>query len=103
MSLVRVDTKELGDLDDMQRGRKPNPETVELFKSAVEAMEEPGAYVGWDRVYADKQAAYDSVATVIEYAKRRGYQLHQRLMPVYAGDGKLEGYRCVVRAAWRTE
>ncbi len=101
MGLVQVDTKTLGDLEDFHRGRKANKATVELFKKAVEVMELSGVYVGWDKVYEDKQQAYDSVATVLEYAKRRGYILHQRLMPEYT-DGKLKGYRCVVRAAWST-
>jgi len=100
MGLIEVDTKTLGDLEDFTRGRKANKATVELFKKAVEAMGAPGVYVGWDKVYEEKQEAYDSVATVLEYAKRRGYIFHQRLMPEFS-DGKLKGYRCVVRAAWR--
>jgi len=102
MELVKVDVTTLGELEDLQRGRKANPETVQLFNEALAVIEEPGVYVGWERVYPDKKEAYDSVAKVVEYAKRRGYMLHQRLMPVYE-DGQLIGYRCVVRASYRHE
>lgn len=99
MAIITVNTRELGDLEDMQRGRKALPETIKLFQEAVNAMDTPGIYIGLDTVYHDKQEAYDSVAAVIEYGKRRGYKIHLRLMGVYE-DEHLKGYRCVIRAGW---
>lgn len=96
MELVHVALEDLAELEEDRRGRKADERTVSLFREALRVREDRYCYVGTDEVFEDREDAWQSVAAVVAYARRRDFQMNQRIMPVVS-DGQVVGYRCVVR------
>lgn len=94
--LVHIAPEELAAVEEDRRGRKADERTIRLFQEALKVRGDTYCYVGSGEVYPTRDEAWQSVAAVVAYARRRDFHMNQRIMPVIE-DGRTIGYRAVVR------